>query len=49
MNLKSENTGRVRHEVENMQGYETGGRLIFFGVWDFEYKIDIFPNRTTQI
>ena len=28
-----------------MQGYETAGRLIFFGVWDFEYKIDIFSNR----
>ena len=28
-----------------MQGYETAGRLIFFGVWVFEYKIDIFSNR----
>ena len=31
-----------------MQGYETAGRLIFFGVWDIEYKIDIFPNRTRR-
>ena len=28
-----------------MQGYETAGRLIFFGVWVFEYKIDICGMR----
>ena len=28
-----------------MQRYGTAGRLIFFDVWVFEYKIDIFSNR----
>ena len=27
--------------------HKTAGRLIFFGVWVFEYKIDIFSNSST--